>query len=546
MTVRRIMGSESEFGVLAPGRPDANATVLSTRAVTAYAALVARELGARGDRTVDFDYSGETPLRDARGFEMDRAAAHPTQLTDTAPVLTAEEIAAESLTEAGLWEEHTAQVVMNTVLPNGARLYVDHSHPEYSSPEATTPRGAVLYDLAGDAVGNTIVRTLQATSEATGLEPIHLYKNNTDGKSASYGTHENYTIPRDLDDKALNAALLPFFASRQVVCGAGRMGLGRDGEVAGFQLSQRADFFERLVGLETTVRRPIVNTRDEPHADDRKYRRLHVIIGDANLAHWSQLLKFGTTALVLSLVEKGLAPDIALYDPVAALHRISHDPSLRNAVPLADGSGELTGLQIQRLYLEAAEAMETADGAVPDADTAEILQMWRETLDTLETDPLAMADRLDWVAKLKLLEAYRVRGDLAWRDPTLQMIDVQYHDLRPEKGLYYKLEAAGRMRRLFSAEEIQTAMWTPPADTRADFRGRLVAKFPDQVISAGWETIAVELPGLRRGARITIPEPADLTHEQTADWWSAADIESFIERMRQQRPELVEVSARIG
>lgn len=545
MSVQRIMGAETEFGVLAPGRPDANATVLSTRAVTAYAALVARELGARRTTGVDFDYSAETPLRDARGFELDRASAHPTQLTDVAPVLSSEEIAAEALTESGMWEQHSQQVVMNTVLPNGARLYVDHSHPEYSSPEVDTPRDAVLYDLAGDRVGAAIVSTLQATAEATGLEPVHLYKNNTDGKSASYGSHENYTIPRQIDDDALNAALLPFFASRQVICGAGRVGIGRDGEVPGFQISQRADFFERLVGLETTVRRPIVNTRDEPHADDTKYRRLHVIIGDANLAHWSQLLKFGTTSLVLRLVEQGLAPHLELYDPVEALHLISHDPTLAEAVRTRDGRS-LTGIQIQRLFLEAAEAMEDDGPGAPDADTAEILSMWRETLDALETDPMSLADRLDWVAKLQLLESYRARGGLAWDDAKLAVIDVQYHDIRPEKGLYHRLEAAGRLRRLFTEEQIDAAMWTPPARTRADFRGRLVAAYPDSIIAAGWETIAVELPGLRRGARITMPEPAQLTREETAAWWSAPDVDGFIQRMAADRPELVEISARIG
>ena len=545
MTVRRIMGAETEFGILAPGNPKANSTLLSTRAVTAYAALVARELGSRADRTVDFDYSSETPLRDARGFEMSRAEAHPTQLTDVAPVLTSEEIAAEALTESGLWSEQTPQVVMNTVLPNGARLYVDHSHPEYSSPEVLTPRDAALYDLAGDRVAAEIVATLQATAEVGDQEQVLLHKNNTDGKSSSYGTHENYTVPRDIDDDALTAALLPFFASRQVMCGAGRVGLGPGSERAGFQISQRADFFERMVGLETTVRRPIVNTRDEPHADQKRYRRLHVIIGDANLSHWAQVLKFGTTSLVLRLVEQGLQPRIELTEPVMALHQISHDPSLQAAVGRRDGE-PLTGIQIQRMYLEAAEAMESADGASPDPETAEVLQMWRETLDTLENDPMAMADRLDWLAKLKLLLGYRERGGLRWDDAKLVMIDLQYHDVRPDKSLYGKLEAAGRMRRLFDEQEIRQAMWTPPADTRADFRGRLVARFPDDVIAAGWETIAVELPGLRRGARITMPEPTELTREQTQDWWAAADIEEFIERMQRDRPDLVEVSARIG
>lgn len=538
MSVRRVMGAETEFGVLEPNNPKANATVLSTRVVTAYAALVRRELGATGDSVPDFDYSSEAPLQDARGFTMDRAQAHPTQLTDSAPVLTSEEVAAEALAEQGLWEDYAARIVMNTVLPNGARLYVDHSHPEYSSPEVMTPRDAVLYDLAGDAVAATVVKTLQDSVENTGLAPIHLYKNNTDGKSASYGSHENYLIPRETNLDRLNSALLPFFASRQVVCGAGRVGIGQDGRTPGFQISQRADFFERLVGLETTVRRPIVNTRDEPHADESRYRRLHVIVGDANLSHVSELLKFGTTSLVLRLVENKAVPAIELYDPVAAMHTISHDPSLQATVPLKDG-GSLTGVQIQRLFLEASEELE---GPSPDQDTAEILQLWREVLDALETDPGSLADRLDWVAKLQVLESYRQRGNLGWTAPQLAAIDLQYHDVNPDKGLYHRLAAAGRIRTLFSADQIAAAAWAPPPDTRADFRGRLVAAFPDDVIAAGWDTAAVQFPGVRRGARMIWPEPTALTREETRDWWAADSVEDFIRRFEHVHPEWVVAS----
>lgn len=539
MSVHRVMGAETEFGVLSPQKPKANATVLSTRVVTAYAALVRRELGATGENVPDFDYSSEAPLQDARGFQMERAKAHPTQLTDQAPVLSSEEIAAEALAEQGLWEDYTARIVMNTVLPNGARLYVDHSHPEYSSPEVLTPRDAVLYDLAGDAVAATVVDVLEASAASTGLEPVHLYKNNTDGKSASYGSHENYLIPRETNLDRLNAALLPFFASRQVVCGAGRVGIEQDGSTPGFQISQRADFFERQVGLETTVRRPIVNTRDEPHADESKYRRLHVIVGDANLAHTSQLLKFGTTSLVLRLVEEHRVPEIPLYDPVAAIHTISHDPMLTARVATKDGRA-LTGLEIQRLFLEAAEELE---GPNPDADTAEILSLWREVLDTLATDPMSLADRLDWVAKYQVLCSYRERGNLAWNAPQLAAIDLQYHDVNPAKGLYHRLAAAGRIKTLFTRQQIQAAAWTPPPDTRADFRGRLVAAFPEHVIAAGWDTAALQLPGVQRGARVNMPEPTALTHAETRDWWQADDVESFLRRLERERPEWVTASA---
>lgn len=539
MSVRRVMGAETEFGVLAPAKPLANATVLSTRVVTAYAALVRRELGAAGESVPDFDYSSESPLQDARGFRMERAAAHPTQLTDTAPVLTSEEIAAEALAEQGLWEDYAARIVMNTVLPNGARLYVDHSHPEYSSPEVLTPRDAVLYDLAGDAVAATVVEVLAASADVTGLEPVHLYKNNTDGKSASYGSHENYQIPRETNLDRLHQALLPFFASRQVVCGAGRVGLGTDGSRPGFQISQRADFFERQVGLETTVRRPIVNTRDEPHADDTKYRRLHVIVGDANLSHYSQLLKFGITSLVLRLVEHKAAPELFLQDPVQAIHTISHDPTLQARVPTTDGR-HLTGVEIQRLYLEACESLE---GPEPDADTAEVLDLWREVLDTLETDPMALADRLDWVAKYQLLLSYKQRGNLEWTAVQLAAIDLQYHDVNPAKGLYHRLAGAGRIKTLFTQDQIRAAAWTPPADTRADFRGRLVAAFPDNVVAVGWDTASVKFDGIHRGARLSMPEPMELNHAQTTQWWSAATVEDLVRHLHSAHPAWVNASA---
>ncbi|WP_188539749.1 depupylase/deamidase Dop [Kocuria dechangensis] len=533
------MGAETEYGVLATGNPGANATVLSTQVVTTYAALVRRRLGA-AHAAAGWDYHGESPLQDARGYTVPREQADPSQLTDVAPVLTAEEIAAEALTETGLYAESMdrRQVVMNTVLPNGARLYVDHSHPEYSSPEVTTPRDAVLWDAAGDRVALDAVRAIAASAEGTGLDVVNLYKNNTDNKSVSYGAHENYLVPRGVAFDRLASGLLPFFASRQVVCGAGRVGLGDRGQRPGFQISQRADFFEREVGLETTIHRPIVNTRDEPHADSHRHRRLHVIIGDANLSHTASLLKFGTTSLVLGLIEAGAAPDVVLADPVAALQAISHDPGLTATVALRDGR-RLTGVQLQRLYLDAARAHELAGGG-PDAATREVLELWEEVLDALESDPLSLADRLDWVAKYALLLGYRRRDGLGWDDPRMTLVDLQYHDLRPEKGLHHKLVAAGRMRTLFDAEQIERAAGTPPADTRAWFRGRVVTRFPDDVLAANWDSVSLTLPGVRRGARVAMPEPLGLARDDVGPLLDgAADAEELVRGLAAARPDLV-------
>lgn len=569
MTVRRIMGSETEFGVLAQGEPGANPTVLSTRVVTGYAAWVARRLreqeAVRRERSVGsagptpsdddaaqpgspdtplgtgWDYGSETPLADARGFTVAREDAHPSQLTDEAPVLTAEEIAAEAISESAMYTEDLdwRRVIMNTVIPNGARVYVDHSHPEYSSPEVTTPLDALTWDAAGDVVAARAVEYLAEISAGTDAAPVNLYKNNTDNKSVSYGAHENYTVERAVPFERITAALLPFFASRQIMCGAGRVGLGVDGSHPGFQLSQRADFFERTVGLETTIHRPIVNTRDEPHADDTRYRRLHVIIGDANLSHVATLLKFGTTSLVLNLVEHDRAPRLELEDPVAALQAISHDPSLRTTVALANGR-ELTAVELQREYYRAALALETelAPNGL-DEDTAHVLQTWDEVLTDLAEDPARLSDRLDWAAKYALLTAYRTRDGLAWDDPRLVAIDLQYADVRPDKGLYHKLAAAGRIRTLVDHDRITAAADHPPIDTRAYFRGTAVSRYPRDMAAVGWDTLTVTFPGIRRGARVRMPEPHDLTRDTCEDWFDAPDVETWIERVAANRPALV-------
>ncbi|MCC3264939.1 depupylase/deamidase Dop [Arthrobacter gengyunqii] len=526
MSVRRVMGTETEYGVLAPGLPAANATVLSSQIVNAYAASRRSGMGNFGGTR--WDYTDEAPLNDARGYTVPRTAADPTQLTDVPPVLDAEQIAMEGGGPAALYGEQTTDnpVLMNMVLNNGARLYVDHAHPEYSSPEVTTPRDAVLWDKAGDAVVLAAVRYIAA---APGFSPVNLYKNNTDSKGASYGSHENYLVPRSVPFTDLVRGLVPFFASRQVIVGSGRVGIGTNNQRQGYQLSQRADFFEAEVGLETTIRRPIVNTRDEPHAVAEKYRRLHVIIGDANLSEVSMLLKVGTTSIVLSMIEEGTAPEVELRDPVGALQAISHDPALQQLVELKDGR-RVTGLDLQEIYLEAAARHCRSRGA--DADTEDILGRWTALVGTLKRDPMEAAASVDWVAKLKLLQAYRNRDSLAWSDARLHLVDLQYSDMRPEKGLYYRLAARGQMERLLGDEEIARAVNEPPDDTRAYFRGKCVSRFPRQVVGASWDSIIFELPSHRRLQRIPTREPLKGTRALTEELFEAsADAEDFVTRL---------------
>src|SRR5690242_14987489 len=458
MSVRRVMGTETEFGISVQGQPTANPMVASSQVVNAYATSTLRARRAR------WDFEEESPLRDARGFDMSRDAADPTQLTDE---------------DLGL---------ANVILTTGARLYVDHAHPEYSTPECTNPRDVVKWDKAGEQVA------LDAARFATGIPgsaPIVLYKNNTDNKGASYGAHENYLMRRSTPFSDIVKFLTPFFVSRQVVCGAGRVGIGQDGREDGFQISQRADFFEVEVGLETTLKRPIINTRDEPHADAEKYRRLHVIIGDANLSEISTYLKLGTTALVLAMIEdRFFSVDLSVEEPVAALRAVSHDPSLRHLLTMRSGGRKLTAVQLQMEYLEQAKKyVEDRFGTDVDADTADVLTRWESVLTRLERDPMLCVKELDWVAKLRLLEGFREREGLAWGAPRLQLIDLQYTDVRPEKGLYHRLLARGSMQRLVDHDEVSRAMERPPQDTRAYFRGECLRRYPDQVAAASWDSV---------------------------------------------------------
>lgn len=488
------MGLETEFGILAPGVPELSPTQLSAAVVTAMVE-VAQELGSRG-AGAPWDYVHERPLQDARGFEQERSTADPSQLTDEGSVLDARQIALE---DGDAWAALKSEqdVLMNLVLGNGARFYVDHAHPEYSSPETTNSWDAMTWDLAGDRLA---ARAAELAGRRLGTEVL-LHKNNTDGKGQSYGAHENYLVPRALPFDALIDGLTPFFVTRQVICGAGRVGLGRRGELAGFQLSQRGDFFENRVGLETTIRRPLINTRDEPHADDARFRRLHVIIGDANLFPASTLLRAGSTSLVLRLIEDGLAPQITLADPVGDLARVSHDPGL-SVTLVADRGRRLTALDVQELYLEAAERHYT------DPDDAErpALVLWRRCLDLLRAGDPAAGEWVEWRGKLSLLERYRERG-LEWDDPKLALVDLQWADLRPGKGLAAALLGRGQARAMTTAAEVEAARTTPPSDTRAWTRGNTLTRFPEAVVAANWDSLSLSLDCLPQLVRVGLPDP---------------------------------------
>jgi proteasome accessory factor PafA2 len=478
MSVRRVMGTEIEYGVSVPGQPGANPMVTSSQVVNAYGARPELTRGGRAR----WDYEEESPLRDARGFSYSGALYDP-----------AEALADEDLGLA------------NVILTNGARLYVDHAHPEYSTPEVTNPRDVVLWDKAGERV---MAEASRRAATIPGAHPIHLYKNNTDNKGASYGAHENYLMRRSTPFADIVVHLTPFFVTRQIVCGAGRVGIGQDGSTPGFQISQRADFFEVEVGLETTLKRPIINTRDEPHADADKYRRLHVIIGDANLSEISTYLKVGATSLILAMIEeKALPGDLGIADPVSELKAVSHDPSLKHLIRMRDGR-RLTALDIQWAFYERARAFAEARRGEDTTEkiTFDVLDRWESILDRLGRDPGLCADELDWVAKLRLLEGYRERESLGWASHKLQLVDLQYSDVRPEKGLYHRLVARGSMKTLFGEDEVRRAMVEPPADTRAYFRGRCLAQYASEVVAASWDSVIFDI-GRESLVRVPMMEP---------------------------------------
>ena len=493
VAVSKVLGIETEYGI-STGRPGDDPIVMSTLLVNAFASKLAHH--------IRWDFDAESPGADARG------RVQPGSL---APMI----------------ETHLA----NAVLTNGARFYVDHAHPEYSSPEVSTPLEAVRYDRAGEEVLRHAMADVARTYPDA--PPIVVFKNNSDAKGNSYGTHENYLIARDLSFGDVIAAMVPHLVSRQVYCGAGKLGAETtsfDGPPQ-FQISQRAEFFEAVVGLETTLKRPIINTRDEPHADATRFRRLHVIIGDANMSEVATFLKVGTTALLLAMLEDdGLIEAIELADPVGAVRTISADPSLNATVELADGR-TLTALEIQEILLgQAARYVERGGGeAIGDpSQVVEILRRWEGSLHGLATDSPSMSATIDWVAKKRVLEAFADRHRLSMGDPKLRAMDLQYHDLRPERSIASRVG----LEQLVNQNDVDRAVTEPPRGTRAYFRGSCLAKFPREVVTANWDSLVFDL-GTDPLRRVPMMDPlrgtADHTEQLLGSVRSAQELLARIE-----------------
>jgi proteasome accessory factor A len=363
----------------------------------------------------------------------------------------------------------------NVFLQNGARLYLDvGSHPEYATPECDSLYDLVVHDKAGERILEQLVVSAEQRLREEGIRgTIYLFKNNTDSSGNSYGCHENYLTSRRDDLAHYAEVLIPFFISRQIICGAGKVLQTSRGPL--YSIAQRAEHIWEGVSSATTRSRPIINTRDEPHADAEKYRRLHVIVGDSNMSEYSTFVKVGSAAVMLRMLEdpQVVLRDLTLENPIRAIREISHDITCKRKVRLANGR-ELSALDIQREYLD--RALRYAETHSLSPLEAKALEMWEHCISTIENDPMKLDREVDWVIKYKLIEAYRAKHDLGLGDSRVQLVDLQYHDISQERGLFYKLQARGMVERLCTDSDIETAVETPPQTTRARLRGEFITK----------------------------------------------------------------------
>ncbi len=363
----------------------------------------------------------------------------------------------------------------NVFLANGARLYLDvGSHPEYATPECDSILDLVTHDKAGERILEQLLVSAEARLREEGIRGvIYLFKNNTDSAGNSYGCHENYLTSRRDDFSHYAEVLIPFFVSRQVYAGAGKVLQTARGAM--YCIAQRAEHIWEGVSSATTRSRPIINTRDEPHADAERYRRLHVIVGDSNMSEYATFLKVGATSILLRMLEDPsfVLRDMTLENPIRAIREISHDLTGKRTVRLANGR-EASALDIQGEYLERAKRYAETRGLSPLEEKA--LGMWEYCLNGLESDPFKLDRECDWVIKHNLIEAYCAKHDLPLSHPKVALIDLQYHDVNRERGLFYRLQRRGTVERVTTDEAIDEAVETPPQTTRARLRGEFIRR----------------------------------------------------------------------
>lgn len=500
MAIPKIVGIETEFGIMVRGTLDWNPVSASSLLINAY---VGTDVGSVDDRAtpIAWDFIDEMPGADARDF-MPPEFAMPPEV-----------------------ETH----LVNAVLTNGARYYVDHAHPELSTPECRDALSLVLYDRAAELI---LVESMRAAGEVLpdGQE-IVIYKDNSDRKGNAYGCHENYLLDRNMPFGQIITAATTHFVTRQIFTGSGKVGSELPGltrDDVPYQITQRAEHFEEEVGLETTLKRPIVNTRDEPHADSQKYRRLHVIVGDANLSQVATLLKVGTSAIIFAMLEDEAIELLPIEDPVPAMHHISHDLTLASPITMSDGR-TATALEVQWELLDQAKSW--ADGfgleSVGEECGKLVLERWEETLSGLESAPESLAGQVDWIAKKRILEGFMDRHDCGWDDSRLSALDLQYHDLRPGKSL----AARAGLETLVADADAEIAVNEPPTDTRAYFRGKCLQKFADNVVAANWDSIVFDV-GDDPLRRVPMLEPARGTVEHVGSILEESEtVSELLERL---------------
>jgi Pup amidohydrolase len=484
-----LAGTETEYGLLVEGRGAEDQIDDSMALVRSYP----------GECHPAWDYRFESPRADLRGFVLERLAVDPQ----------------DARFDRGRSSGPASEVRSDRVLPNGARFYNDHGHPEYATPECLSLYELMLHDAAGERV---VLAAARALEEASGRQ-VTIYKNNTDFHGASYGSHESYLVPREFGFERLFPAVLPMLVARQVLTGAGKVG-SEHGPKAAYQISQRADFFAEPANADTLYRRPIFNTRDEPHADPARWIRLHVISGDANMIAEATALKVGLVKLAITLCEAGAAPEWPIARPVAAFARISRDESYNFEVEL-EGRRRTTVYEILESYFEAAER------ALPlEEDLRWTVDRSRRLLAELREDFPRFARSVDWAAKRRILEQYAEEEGLEWGDPQLRSVDLEYHNVDPDEGLHAALAGMGEVEPVPAVEELELRLREVREPTRARARGLAVARHRDHLVSASWRALT-----FRDGDEtVTVELRPDATYP--AQLGEAGNVGSFVEALR--------------
>lgn len=481
-----LAGLETEYGLLVEGRSTGDQVEDAQALVRSYP----------GECLCVWDARWESPRADVRGFTVERLSIDPE----------------DAAFDAGRKHGPIDEVRADRILGNGARFYNDHGHPEYATPECLSSVELALHDHAGESV---VLAAARAYSGQTG-RAVRVYKNNTDGHGASYGTHENYLVPRDVGFDRVFEALVPMLVARTVLCGAGKVG-AEHGAPCDFQMSQRADFFTEPASVDTLYRRPVFNTRDEPHGDANRWMRVHVICGDANMMMGATERKAGLAKLALALAIEGAAPVLALRDPVKGFQSVSRG----GAIELADGS-QVTPEAVVEMYCEAGDRVFGSDGAQDRA-------AWRELLSDRTERPERFARHVDWAAKRAMLEEYREAEGVSWKDPWVAAFDLEYHNIDPEQSLFTGLQAMGRVPENPAHSVKEARVKSVCEGTRALARGLAVRRFPSEVVTGCWRTLTLRTAA---GDQTVDLDPGRTYGREIED---ANDVESFISALRGNR-----------